>query len=274
MVSFFVASDWSRVADLASRCRREIWHVATRVRSGDTEFRPSGPDRYRCPQLWCIADRPRCGMLRSATAAESQPRGVSCACVPDWSMHSRVLRLVVREAVTLFASAIGGSLVIFGMLRLLGGDVALIILGYDAAPDSIDALRLQLGLNRPWYVQYIDWISGFFTGNLGRSYSGGYDIFQQIVARMGPTSLLAFSSLFISIVLAIVIGTYSALHAKDKRGTADRRDCPVGYCDSCVLGGAAAGLRLRRPPGLVPCRRLRADFEGPGGLPFTRLSFP
>jgi peptide/nickel transport system permease protein len=66
----------------------------------------------------------------------------------------------------------------------------------------------------------VRWISGFFTGDLGRSYSGGYDIFEQIVTRMGPTAILAFGSLLVSIVLALLIGTYSALHSKDGRGAA------------------------------------------------------
>src|SRR5206468_6058978 len=64
------------------------------------------------------------------------------------------------------------------------------------------------------------WLAGFLTGDLGRSYSGGYDIFEQIVTRMGPTALLAFGSLILSIALALAIGTYTALHAKDRRGAA------------------------------------------------------
>jgi peptide/nickel transport system permease protein len=133
-------------------------------------------------------------------------------------MNSRVLVLIGREAVTLLASAIVGSLLVFGLLRLLGGDVALMILGQEADPDAVVVLREELGLNLPWYEQYLSWIGGFFTGNLGRSYSGGYDIFEQIVVRMVPTSLLAFGSLFVSILLAIVIGTYSALNARSVRG--------------------------------------------------------
>jgi peptide/nickel transport system permease protein len=133
-------------------------------------------------------------------------------------MNSGIPSLIGREALTLLASALVGSLLVFGLLRLLGGDVALIILGQDAAPGAVEALRQQLGLLRPWYVQYVSWLAGFFAGDLGRSYSGGYDIFDQIVTRMGPTALLAFGSLFLSIALAIGIGTYTALHASEGRG--------------------------------------------------------
>ncbi len=135
-------------------------------------------------------------------------------------MKSGLLSLIGREALTLLVSALIGSFLVFGLLRLLGGDVALVILGQEAAPGAVEALREELGLNRPWYVQYASWLAGFFTGDLGRAYSGGYDIFEQIVTRLGPTSLLAFGSLFVSITLALAIGTYTALHARDKRGAA------------------------------------------------------
>lgn len=135
-------------------------------------------------------------------------------------MNSRTFALIGREALTLLVSAIIGSLVVFGLLRMLGGDVALMILGQEAAPEAADALREELGLNRPWYIQYVSWMAGFVTGDLGRSYSGGYDIFEQIVVRFGPTALLAFGSLFVSIAIAIVVGTYSALHNKDASGAA------------------------------------------------------
>jgi peptide/nickel transport system permease protein len=134
-------------------------------------------------------------------------------------MNLRIIKLIGRETVTLAASALVGSLVVFGLLRLLGGDVALMILGQDADPAEAEVLRQQLGLNDPFYLQYFHWISGFFTGDLGSAYSGGYDIFEQIVVRMGPTSLLAFGSLALSILLAIGIGTYSALNEKKFVGT-------------------------------------------------------
>ncbi len=134
-------------------------------------------------------------------------------------MNLRIVKLIGREALTLAASAIVGSVVVFGLLRLLGGDVALMLLGQDADPAEAVALREQLGLNDPLFLQYFHWISGFLTGDLGQAYSGGYDIFQQIVVRMGPTVMLAFGSLTISILLAIGIGTFSALNAKRFSGT-------------------------------------------------------
>ncbi|HSJ29572.1 MAG TPA: ABC transporter permease, partial [Acidimicrobiia bacterium] len=130
-----------------------------------------------------------------------------------------MLRLTLRSAATLLLSALAGSLVVFGLLRLLGGDVALVILGPDALPEARAALAAQFGLDRPWYVQYFEWIRGLAVGDLGTSYAARFDIAEQIWRRLGVTALLAFSTLIVSAILALVLGTYSAIHVKDKRGT-------------------------------------------------------
>tara|TARA_B100000780_G_scaffold98922_1_gene69052 strand:+ start:1186 stop:2103 length:918 start_codon:yes stop_codon:yes gene_type:complete len=117
-------------------------------------------------------------------------------------------------------SALVGSLVVFALLRLLGGDVAYILLGKEATQDQVIALRIELGLDRIWFVQYFDWIGGFFSANLGTSFSGSYEIFDQIGQRLVPTLLLAFGSLFVSMVLALFLGTYAALNADNTKGIA------------------------------------------------------
>ena len=109
---------------------------------------------------------------------------------------------------------------VFALLRLLGGDVAYILLGKEATQDQVIALRIELGLDRIWFVQYFDWIGGFFSANLGTSFSGSYEIFDQIGQRLVPTLLLAFGSLFVSMVLALFLGTYAALNADNTKGIA------------------------------------------------------
>ena len=115
------------------------------------------------------------------------------------------MRRFLTQAVVLLVSALVGSLVVFALLRLLGGDVAYILLGQEATQDRVIALRSELGLDRVWFVQYFDWIGGFFSGNLGTSFSGSYEIFDQIGQRLVPTLLLAFGSLFVSMILALFL---------------------------------------------------------------------
>lgn len=129
-----------------------------------------------------------------------------------------MLRLTLRSLLILLGSALAGSLVIFLLLRMLRGDIAAVLLGQHATPEALEALREQLGLNRSWTVQYLDWLTGLVQGDLGRSYAGKYDIFQQIQTRFGVTTSLAIASLIISWIIALIAGTYSALHVRNLRG--------------------------------------------------------
>ena len=111
-------------------------------------------------------------------------------------------RVIGRSALSLLIAALLGSTIVFALLRSVGGDVALIILGDEASDEAYQALRTELGLNDPWYVQYTDWIKGAVTGDLGTSYSARFDIADEIKRRMGPTILLAFASFGLSAPLA------------------------------------------------------------------------
>lgn len=136
------------------------------------------------------------------------------------SQTVRHLKSFMTQTAVLLISALIGSLVVFALLRLLGGDIAYILLGKEATQEQVNTLRSELGLDRAWFVQYFDWITGFFTGNLGSSLSGSYEIFDQIGKRLVPTLLLAFGSLFVSIFLALILGTYAALNADNSKGIA------------------------------------------------------
>lgn len=127
-------------------------------------------------------------------------------------------RVIARSLLSLLLAALLGSLIVFALLRSIGGDVALIILGQEATPGAYDILREQLGLDRPWYVQYFDWLRGVVTGDLGTSYSARFDIYQEILRRLGPTTMLAFGSLLVSAPLALILGTYSAIQNRKLRG--------------------------------------------------------
>ena len=65
------------------------------------------------------------------------------------------------------------SVLIFALTQVLPGDAAQIRLGQQATPESLAALRKELGLDVPWYVQYFRWMGNLFTGNLGISAAGG-----------------------------------------------------------------------------------------------------
>lgn len=116
----------------------------------------------------------------------------------------------------------------------------MLILGPDSLPEARAALATELGLDRPWYVQYVEWIRGLVVGDLGVSYAARLDIAEQIWRRLGVTSLLAFSTLGISAIIALTLGTYSAINANKARGAA----VDVGAQIGMAIPNFWAGLLL------------------------------
>lgn len=139
-----------------------------------------------------------------------------------------MVRLIVRSLLLLIASAFVGSLIVFILLRLVGGDVATVMLGIKATPESLAQLRESLGLNKPVVEQYLSWVGGLLTGDLGQSYAARYDIAEQILQRLEPTLILTFGSLIISIPVALAIGTYSAMNHNRWRGAIVDAGAQVG----------------------------------------------
>lgn len=131
-----------------------------------------------------------------------------------------MIRLVLRSLVLLVTSAFVGSVVVFALLRLAGGDIANVMLGPRATEESLAALRQTFGLDRPLVEQYFSWIGGVLTGNLGEAYSGRYNISQEILQRLEPTLVLTFGSLLVAVPISLAIGVYSAMNHTRWRGAA------------------------------------------------------
>ncbi len=103
------------------------------------------------------------------------------------------------------------TLIVFAGTELLPGDVAEAILGQSATPETVAALRGQLGLDRPAPVRYFDWMKGFVGGDLGVSLSSGAPISSLITDRIGNTLILAAITAAISVPTAIVLGLLAAM---------------------------------------------------------------
>ena len=78
-------------------------------------------------------------------------------------------------------SLLMASLIVFALLNLLPGDLAGVMLGPNATPEAVEALRGRLGLDRPWPIRYLEWIAGLFSGQLGASALTGQPIAPMIV---------------------------------------------------------------------------------------------
>lgn len=105
---------------------------------------------------------------------------------------------------------IGVLTVTFCLLYIIPGDPARMMLGQRADVSSVEAVREELGLNKPVYIQYIRFMGNAFQGDLGRSYSSNRQVVQTILQKLPATALLSLSALLISSVLGVFIGIISA----------------------------------------------------------------
>ncbi len=104
------------------------------------------------------------------------------------------------------------SVIVFIMTSILPGDVAQIVLGQSATPDTLAVLRRELGLDQPAYVRYFMWLGDMATGDLGTSKAGGAAIADLIGGRFGNTMVLAGLVALISIPISIFLGLWAAMH--------------------------------------------------------------
>jgi len=141
-----------------------------------------------------------------------------------------VSRFLVIRALTLTAGLLLASLIVFASLRLLPGDVAQVIGGTTASPQRIAELRAQLGLDRPIVLQYLDWVGGIFTGDLGRSIVSGSPISTELAEKAQVTVPLTLYALLVALLLALPLGVLAAY----------RRDALPSRALSVLGVGAAA----------------------------------
>ena len=103
------------------------------------------------------------------------------------------------------------SLLIFGATELLPGDLAQELLGQSATPETVAALRAELGLDRPAPVRYAEWLGGALTGDFGDSLANGRPIAGLIGQRLGNTLFLAAYAAAIAVPLSLALGLLGAL---------------------------------------------------------------
>lgn len=115
---------------------------------------------------------------------------------------------ILRKAVELLATLLLVSLLTFLAFSVIPGDTARVMLGANATPEQVAALRSELGLDRPMIVRYLSWLGGAFTGNLGASTQYRTSVAGLIVSRLPVTlgmSILAFLMIIlISYPLAVL----------------------------------------------------------------------
>jgi len=114
-------------------------------------------------------------------------------------------RLLVGALTMLLASA-----VVFSVMELLPGDPAQLMLGMNATPEALAALRQEMGLGEPLLTRYVSWLGGMLSGDFGRSYTYSSPVIDLIAERVTVSLPLALLALALSTLIAIPVGIFAA----------------------------------------------------------------
>ena len=131
-------------------------------------------------------------------------------------------RYVLHRILQLIPILIGITFLSFAMMRLAGSDAVQELYssqGAAASREIIDQARARLGLDKPFLVQYLTWLAGLITGNMGVSYVTGRDVFATFISKLPATLLLTFLSILLTVIISIPLGVLAAV----------RRDRIVDY---------------------------------------------
>lgn len=137
-------------------------------------------------------------------------------------MYGYILKRALHSLLTLAATA----LAIFAVTQLLPGDVARIMAGQFASPEVVDAMRIDLGLDRPLHIQFLSWAGGFITGDMGKSLSMELPIAPLVAEATARSAIVAGLAFAVVTVSGIAAGVLAAVK---QRTVFDYVGSSVGY---------------------------------------------
>ena len=128
-----------------------------------------------------------------------------------WIMRKYVIKRLVQLIPILFAI----TFLSFGMMRIAGSDVIqqkIENTGSVVSEEDLQAARAELGLDKPFIIQYFYWLKDLLTGNMGKSYVTGQEVFSTFLAKLPATLLLTVTSILLTIVVSIPLGIAAAIY--------------------------------------------------------------
>src|SRR3712207_5986989 len=122
-------------------------------------------------------------------------------------------KYLVRRLLMMVPVMLLVSMIAFSIILLLPGDPAMAILGPERARDTqaYQALRQDLGLDKPIPLQYLSWLGKIVTGDLGTSARNQQPVTALLAQSIGPTLQLAFTAMLIALLIAVPVGIMSAV---------------------------------------------------------------
>ena len=155
---------------------------------------------------------------------------------------------IVNRILYIFLVLFVVSFIIFFATHILPGSAATLILGEFATKESLQTLEREMGLDKPFYVQYFNWVKGILSGQWGDSFVMKQPVVSVIKLRVKNSAFLAVFSLTAVILIGIPLGTLAALRQKSK-------------LDLSIVTGSYVGISV---PDFVTGILLILIFAGPG----------
>ena len=124
-----------------------------------------------------------------------------------------VKKYILQRLIQLIPILLGITFLSFAMMRIAGSDAITELYGDKGAvsQEILDARRAQLGLDKPFLTQYLSWLGGILTGDMGTSYVSGKDVFQTFVSKLPATLLLTALSILLTVVISLPLGILAAV---------------------------------------------------------------
>ena len=120
-----------------------------------------------------------------------------------------MLRYTLKRIVGVLPTLIIVVTFVFFFVRMIPGDPARLVAGEQATLDAVEAVRIQLGLDKPIHVQYFKYVGGLLRGDLGMSLRTKRPVLTEVAARYGNTMALTFASLVLSTIVGVILGVWS-----------------------------------------------------------------
>ena len=123
------------------------------------------------------------------------------------------MRYAGKKLLTMFLTLFAVTLFVFLAFHVISGDPASSMLGTEATPAKLEALREEMGLNDPVLVQYGRWAGRFLMGDMGTSYSYRMPVSNMVTDKIPVTLTLTILAFLMMVLISIPLGIYTAKHA-------------------------------------------------------------
>lgn len=118
---------------------------------------------------------------------------------------------IIKRLISSFPLLIGITIISYAVMALAPGDPTSILMDPKVKPEDMERIKHNLGLDKPWYVQYFFWFSRLCRGDFGNSFIDGRPVLIIVLERIPNTLLLMSSSFFLILILAIPIGIFQSI---------------------------------------------------------------